>query len=38
MKFDLDILVPVFREEGNISKTLEEISKVLKINYRIFIM
>ena len=38
MKYDLDIIVPVFREEGNISKTLEEISKVLKINYRILII
>lgn len=38
MKYDLDILVPVFKEEGNISKTLEEISKVLKINYRILII
>ena len=38
MKYDLDILVPVFREEGNISKTLEEIFKVLKINYRILIV
>lgn len=38
MKYDLDILVPVFREEENISKTLEEIFKVLKINYRILII
>ena len=38
MKYDLDILVPVFREEGNISKTLEEIFKVLKLNYRILII
>ena len=38
MKYDLDIIIPVFREEGNISKTLEEISKSLKINFRILVI
>ena len=38
MKYDLDIIVPVFREEGNISKTLQEISKISEINYRILVI
>ena len=38
MKYDLDIIIPVFREEGNISKTLQEISKSLKINFRILVI
>lgn len=38
MKYDLDIIVPVFREEGNISKTLDEISRNLKIKYRILVI
>ena len=38
MKYDLDIIVPVFREEGNISKTLEEISNSLKINFRVLVI
>jgi len=38
MKYDLDIIVPVFREEGNISKTLEEIFKILKINFRVLVI
>ena len=38
MKYDLDIIVPVFREEGNISKTLHEISKISEINYRILVI
>jgi len=38
MKYDLDIIIPVFREEGNISKTLEEIFEILKINFRILVI
>ena len=38
MKYDLDIIVPVFREEGNISKTLQEISKISEINNRILVI
>lgn len=38
MKYDLDIIVPVFREEGNISKTLQEISKISEINYRVLVI
>ena len=38
MKYDLDIIIPVFREEGNIKKTIQEILKILKINFRIMII
>ena len=38
MKYDLDILIPVFREEGNISKTLEEIFKISEINFRVLVV
>ena len=38
MKYDLDIIVPVFREEGNISKTIEEIFKIPEINFRILVV
>ena len=38
MKSDLDILIPVFREEGNISKTLEEIFKIYEINFRVLVV
>ena len=38
MKYDLDIIVPVFREEGNISKTIEEIFKIQEINFRILVV
>ena len=38
MKYDLDIIVPVFREEGNISKTIEEIFKILEINFRVLVV
>ena len=38
MKYDLDILIPVFREEGNISKTLEEIFKIYEINFRVLVV
>ena len=38
MKYDLDIIVPVFREEGNILKTLQEIFKILKINFRVLVI
>jgi len=38
MKYDLDIIVPVFREEGNISKTLDEIFRNLKIKFRVLVI
>ena len=38
MKYDLDIIVPVFREEGNISKTIEEIFKISEMNFRILVV
>ena len=38
MKYDLDIIIPVFREEGNISKTIEEIFKIQEINFRILVV
>tara|TARA_B100000963_G_scaffold361213_1_gene395555 strand:+ start:4943 stop:5641 length:699 start_codon:yes stop_codon:yes gene_type:complete len=38
MKYDLDIIVPVFREEGNISKTLNEIFKISEINFRVLVI
>tara|TARA_B100000214_G_scaffold368299_1_gene339662 strand:- start:199 stop:897 length:699 start_codon:yes stop_codon:yes gene_type:complete len=38
MKYDLDIIVPVFREEGNISKTIEEIFKISEINFRLLVV
>ena len=38
MKYDLDIIIPVFREEGNISKTIEEIFKIPEINFRIMVV
>ena len=38
MKYDLDIIIPVFREEGNISKTIEEIFKIPEINIRIMVV
>ena len=38
MKYDLDIIVPVFREEGNISKTIEEIFKISEINFRVLVV
>ena len=38
MKYDLDIIVPVFREEGNISKTIEEIFKSPEINFRVLVV
>ena len=38
MKYDLDIIVPVFREEGNILKTIEEIFKISEINFRILVV
>ena len=38
MKNEIDIIVPVFNEEGNILKTLEEIIKKVKINNRILIV
>ena len=38
MKNEIDIIVPVFREEGNILITLEEIIKKVGINFRILIV
>ena len=38
MKYDLDIIIPVFREEGNISKTIKEIFKIPEINIRIMVV
>ena len=38
MKYDLDIIIPVFREEGNISKTIEEIFKIPDINFRLLVV
>ena len=38
MKYDLDIIIPVFREEGNISKTIEEIFKIPEINFRVIVV
>ena len=38
MKYDLDIIIPVFREEGNISKTIEEIFKISEMNFRILVV
>ena len=38
MKYDLDIIIPVFREEGNISKTIEEIFKIPEINFRVLVV
>ena len=38
MNYDLDIIVPVFREEGNILKTINEIFKRLKINFRLLVI
>jgi len=38
MNYDLDIIVPVFKEEGNISKTLEEIYKRLILPFYILVI
>ena len=38
MKYDLDIIIPVFREEGNISKTIKEIFKIPEINFRVMVV
>jgi glycosyltransferase involved in cell wall biosynthesis len=38
MSYDLDIIVPVYKEEGNIDKTLNEILKTQKINFRILVV
>ena len=37
MNYDLDIIVPVFNEEDNIYKTIDEIFKRLKINFRLLV-
>jgi len=38
MKYDLDIVIPVYFEERNIAETLENILKRIKINFRIIIV
>ena len=38
MNYDLDIIVPVYREEGNIYKTINEIFKRLKIKFRLLVI
>ena len=38
MNYDLDIIVPVFNEEGNIYKTVNEIFKRVKINFRLLVI
>lgn len=38
MNYDLDIIVPVFNEEDNIYKTIDEIFKRLKINFRLLVI
>ena len=38
MQFDLEIVIPVFHEEGNILKTLKKILEKVKLNYRIIVV
>ena len=38
MKYDLEIVIPVFHEEGNIYETLEKILEKVKLNYRIIVV
>ena len=38
MQYDLEIVVPVFHEEGNILKTLKKILEKVKLNYRIIVV
>ena len=35
MLYDLEIIIPVFHEEGNILKTLNNILEKVNLNYRI---
>ena len=38
MKYDLEIVIPVFHEEGNILTTLKKILEKVKLNYRIIVV
>jgi|TARA_B100000929_G_scaffold128730_1_gene101960 glycosyltransferase involved in cell wall biosynthesis len=38
MKYDLDIVIPVYHEERNITETLKNILKRIKINFRIIVV
>ena len=38
MKYDLEIVIPVFHEERNIVETLENIIKKIKLNFRILVI
>ena len=38
MKYDLEIIIPIFHEEGNIYETLEKILAKVKLNYRIIVV
>ena len=38
MQYDLEIVIPVFQEEGNIHKTLDKIMEKVKLNYRIIVV
>ena len=38
MSYNLDIIIPVFNEQGNILKTLSEIIKTVDIKYRIVVI
>ena len=38
MKYDLEIVVPVFHEERNIVETLESIIQKIKLNFRILVV
>ena len=38
MQYDLEIVIPVFHEEGNILKTLNNILEKVKLNYRIIVV
>ena len=38
MRYNLDIIIPVYNEHGNILKTLSEIIKQIDIKYRIIVV
>ena len=38
MLYDLEIIIPVFHEEGNILKTLNNILEKVNLNYRIIVV
>ena len=38
MKYDLEIVIPVFHEERNIVETLENILEKIKLNFRILVI